>query len=108
MTSQWQKLYPRLAVVMHDLGMVWAAWMSVHWLRYQIWDQSPPLPWWPPEMPLVLVVQGLVLFTMGLYKGIWRFASLPDLWNIIRASVLGALVISVSLFLLNRGIGIRQ
>ncbi len=108
MSTQWQNLKPRLAVVLHDLAMVWAAWMSVFWLRYQIWEQSPPLPWWPPEMPLVLLVQGLVLYTMGLYKGIWRFASLPDLWNIIRATMFGALVISVSLFLLNRLEGVPR
>ncbi len=26
----------------------------------------------------------------GLYRGVWRFASLPDLWNILRAAVFGA------------------
>ena len=39
---------------------------------------------------LVLAAQGAVFWLTGLYKGLWRFASLPDLWNIARASVLGA------------------
>ena len=30
----------------------------------------------------MLVGQALVLWWTGLYRGLWRFASLPDLWNI--------------------------
>ena len=29
-------------------------------------------------------MQGLIFWWTGLYKGLWRFASLPDLWNIVR------------------------
>ena len=36
-----------------------------------------------------MLAQGLVLWWTGLYKGLWRFASLPDLWNIVRAGVVG-------------------
>ena len=36
--------------------------------------------------------RALLFHWTGLYKGVWRFASLPDLWNILRASVIGALV----------------
>ncbi len=49
-----------------------------------------------------MLVQGLVLWWTGLYKGLWRFASLPDLWNILRAGVLGAIGIAIALFLYNR------
>ena len=29
-------IHPRLAVVLHDLGMVWLAWVAANWLRYSI------------------------------------------------------------------------
>ncbi|HZP65825.1 MAG TPA: nucleoside-diphosphate sugar epimerase/dehydratase, partial [Rudaea sp.] len=54
------------------------------------------------EIGIVLAAQGLVFWWTGLYKGLWRFASLPDLWNIVRAGVLGAIAIAVALFLYNR------
>jgi len=95
-------IHPRLAVVLHDLGMVWLAWMATNWLRYSFEPNPPALAWLTPEVGLVLLAQGLVLWWTGLYKGLWRFASLPDLWNIIRAGVLGALGIAVALFLYNR------
>ena len=95
-------IHPRLAVVLHDLGMVWVAWISTNWLRYSLEANPPPFAWFGPEIAIVLFAQGLILWWTGLYKGLWRFASLPDLWNIIRAGVLGSIVIAVALFLYNR------
>jgi hypothetical protein len=42
-----------------------------------------------PEMLLVLIAQGLVLWRVGLYRGLWRFASVPDLFNLAKAAVFG-------------------
>ncbi len=42
---------------------------------------------------IVLVLQGSVLWATGLYKGLWRFASFPDMWNIARASIFGTVAI---------------
>ena len=49
-------------------------------------------------LPLVILIQGLTSYRFGLYRGLWRFASLPDLWNIVRASIVGALCITLALF----------
>jgi FlaA1/EpsC-like NDP-sugar epimerase len=81
---------------------VWIAWISSNWLRYSLELNPPPFVWFTPEIAIALAVQGLVLWWTGLYKGLWRFASLPDLWNILRASVVGTVAIAVALFLYNR------
>jgi FlaA1/EpsC-like NDP-sugar epimerase len=95
-------IHPRLAVVLHDLAMVWLAWIVTNWLRYSLETDPPALSWFSSEIALVLFAQGMVLWWTGLYKGLWRFASLPDLWNIIRAGILGAFAIAIALFLYNR------
>ncbi len=95
-------IHPRLAVVVHDLAMVWIAWISTNWLRYSLEVNPPAFAWFTPEIGIVLLAQGLVLWWTGLYKGLWRFASLPDLWNIMRASVIGSIAIATALFLYNR------
>jgi len=95
-------IHPRLAVVLHDLAMVWIAWISTNWLRYSLVSNPPAFAWFSAEIGIVMLVQGLILWWTGLYKGLWRFASLPDLWNILRASVLGAISIAIALFLYNR------
>lgn len=95
-------VHPRLAVVLHDLLMVWAAWLVANVLRFSLEPDAPAFTLFPPELPVVLLAQGLVLWWTGLYRGLWRFASLPDLWNIARACLFGSLAVFSALFLLTR------
>jgi len=95
-------VHPRLAVVIHDLVMVWFAWMSASWLRSSLFPGEVDLSWMSPEIGIMLLAQGCVLWWTGLYKGLWRFASFPDLWNIVRAAGLGVFAIAIALFLYNR------
>ena len=104
--SGWKDLarvgFPRAAVVAHDLVMVWLAWYGLHQFRYAIQPNAPVLPYLSAEILLVLAAQGLVFWQVGLYRGIWRFASVPDLINIFKASLYGLLAVVLALFLYNR------
>ena len=95
-------LLPRLTVVGHDLLMVWICWQALHHLRYAMLPKPISYPLWSTEMAIVLLAQGLVFWWVGLYRGLWRFASVPDLWNIFKASVVGLLAIALGLALYNR------
>lgn len=96
---RWLK-HPRAAVVLHDLVMVVAAWLIARWLQTEI----GPVPEWSAlwssaAVLMVLAVQAIVLWRTGLYKGLWRFASFPDLWNLVRACALGGLLISIGIMM---------
>ena len=95
-------LLPRLTVVTHDLAMVWVCWQGLHHLRYALLQDPPSFPFWSNEIAIVLVAQGLVFWRVGLYRGLWRFASVPDLWNILKAALLGLLALALGLALYNR------
>ncbi len=95
-------LVPRLMVVGHDLFMVWLCWEALHHLRYAMLPNPPSYPLWSPEIAIVLVAQGLVFWWVGLYRGLWRFASVPDLGNILKASLIGLLALALGLALYNR------
>ncbi|MDQ2972687.1 MAG: polysaccharide biosynthesis protein, partial [Pseudomonadota bacterium] len=101
-------IHPRAVVVVHDLVMTAIAWSLANALRYALLPQSQPPDVITPELAIVLVVQGAIFAWTGLYKGLWRFASLPDLWNILRASVAGALGVGLALFLYSRLQGIPR
>jgi len=90
--------HPRAAVVLHDLVMVTLAWLAAGWIinRSGLQGVVGSLPLFA-ELVLVLLAQGLILWLTGLYKGLWRFASFPDLWNIARAAVFGTLLIITAL-----------
>lgn len=95
-------IHPRLAVVAHDMLMVWLAWTAVSMLRWSLAPNPPPVSLFDTEVWLVLAAQGLIFWWTGLYRGLWRFASVPDIWNIFRACVLGAFAAAITLFLYNR------
>ena len=80
---QWASALPRSAVVLHDLAMVWLSWNGLTLVRYALAGTPVPLPpLWSAETVVVLLAQGLVLWRVGLYRGLWRFASVPDLLNL--------------------------
>jgi FlaA1/EpsC-like NDP-sugar epimerase len=89
---------PRTAVVAHDLFMVWAAWAGLNHFRQSTLEPVVSGPLLSPEMLLILIVQGLIFWQVGLYRGVWRFASIPDLVNIMKASLFGLLAILPLLF----------
>lgn len=93
---------PRAAVVAHDLLMVWLCWSGLTQFRYAMTDTAMTPSFWDPATLLVLVAQGLVFWHVGLYRGVWRFASVPDLMNILKASTFGLLAILLVLFIYNR------
>lgn len=89
-------------MVLHDLFMVWLCWQLLHVVRYAFLPGRYDLSLFSPQVLIVLLSQGVVFWWVGLYRGIWRFASVPDLWNIFKASLLGLLAILVSLTIYNR------
>jgi FlaA1/EpsC-like NDP-sugar epimerase len=86
--------YPRAAVVGHDLVMVAVSWLAAGWIIHRggVTGVNPNLSLMS-ELMLVLTVQGVVFWFTGLYKGLWRFASFPDMWNIARAASFGTILI---------------
>ena len=100
--------HPRLAVVLHDLLAVAGAWGVAIVLRDRLLPEQTPIDYLSLQLLIVTVVQGAVFWWTGLYRGLWRFASLPDLANILRAVVTGALIVTVTLFFYHRAFGVPR
>jgi FlaA1/EpsC-like NDP-sugar epimerase len=90
---------PRFLVVVHDLCMVVLVWVGLRWLASSA--GAPAAPSLIREVVLALVLQGAALQMVGLYRGVWRFASLPDLANIVRGVVIGLVAIVAVTLLAN-------
>jgi FlaA1/EpsC-like NDP-sugar epimerase len=97
----------RAAVILHDLIMAALAWMLAVWARHDfslMLNQSGLLQ----LAPWIVAAQGVILWWTGTYRGLWRFASVADLWNIMRSALLGVLAIALGLFLFNRLEGVPR
>ena len=87
----WIAHLPRLLVVLHDLTMVAATWLLLRWLAGQA--GAPPAAFLLREIAIALAIQGVIFWRVGLYRGVWRFASMPDLVHIASAAFIGVLLI---------------
>ena len=89
--------FRQLLVVVHDLVATAAAILASFYLRFETDGLMARLDGLHLVLPLFLVYAAVVYQLFGLYKGKWRFASLPDLSNIFRAVT----VLAVSLLVLD-------
>ena len=93
----------RILVLLHDLLMIAVAWVGAYLVRFSIEGSSEPyLNSALAVLPAVIVIQWVFFWYFGLYRGIWRFASLPDLVRIIKAVAMGVLVMALALFFFSR------
>ncbi len=111
-----RRAYSRLKVydnrslaILHDLLMIPVAWLGAYWLRFNL----EPLPgvYFSAALEallVVVVIQALAFRIFGLYRGVWRFASLPDLIRIGKAVLIGTAFSAVTLFLIARMEGIPR
>jgi FlaA1/EpsC-like NDP-sugar epimerase len=95
------------AALAHDLLSVPLAWCLAYWLRLEIFT---PLfiDSMVNSLAVILPIQLTAFILFGLYRGIWRFASLPDLQRIIKAVLAGTAANLLVLFLLTRLEGIPR
>lgn len=104
-----ERLRSRFAALAHDLLMIPAAWFGAYWVRFNL----EPVPFeffrFAVEiLPLVVLIQGTLFWHFGLYRGIWRFASMPDLIRITKSVAFGAGAVAIGIFLLTRMEGIPR
>src|SRR3989442_49218 len=98
--SQWRS---RWAAFAHDFSCIPIAWFGAYWLRFNLSDiPQEILSEALNTLPWVLVFQTVAFWIFGLYRGVWRFASLPDLTRIVKAIAMGSLMTLLALFLVTR------
>jgi FlaA1/EpsC-like NDP-sugar epimerase len=86
-------------IFLHDLAMVVLAWLGAYWLRFNL--EIPPEfahSMWT-ALGIVVPVQGAVFYAFGLYRGLWRFASVSDLKRILLACGVAGLATPAALLM---------
>src|SRR6201999_2170814 len=79
-----------------DLCAVAGAWLAAYLIRF---NGFVPVEFWSGAVRTlvwVLPVYGVMFRIFGLYRGMWVFASLPDLMRISKAIMSGALIAMVA------------
>jgi FlaA1/EpsC-like NDP-sugar epimerase len=88
--------------VLHDTAAAAASWLLAYELRFnfEVSDFYAGLMF--VDLVWILPIQAFVCWRAGMYRGLWRYASLTDLRRILVAAGIGALAIAMLVLLLQR------
>ncbi|MGC1818718.1 MAG: nucleoside-diphosphate sugar epimerase/dehydratase [Casimicrobiaceae bacterium] len=84
----------------HDVCVTAVAWIAIYWLRFNLDLREPFVGDMWSTLAWILPLQATIFLSLGLYRGLWRYASLPDLQRIMLAAGLGAILIPLVLVML--------
>ena len=95
--------------VVHDLLMIPMAWGLAYWLRFNLGviPEEFRYPAWLALLALI-PIQAAVFWFFGLYRGVWRYASVQDLLRILKSVAVGVFVSVVVLFVATRLEGVPR
>jgi len=86
------RYWRRALAFFHDLVACAASWLGAFWLRFNLEGIPPPFDEIAMRSAIMVVpLHGALFLAFGLYRGLWRFASLPDLRRILVAVGVGAI-----------------
>lgn len=90
-----------LMAVLHDMVAVTLAWIFAYLLRFNFTLPEEYFASMLNSLQYVLPLQALVFWRFGLYRGVWRFASIPDLKRILAAVGVAALGVATLIAMLH-------
>ncbi|MEQ1603118.1 MAG: polysaccharide biosynthesis protein [Methylophilaceae bacterium] len=94
---QYSRAWRTGIVFLHDAIASVLALSGAYWLRFNLSIPSEFLvPLWQTALWIV-PLQALVFIKFGLYRGVWRFASVPDLKRILVAIFVATSIVTVVL-----------
>jgi len=90
------------AMLLVDGLLVALAYLSAHALRFE--GEIPPQQWDNIEktLPFILAVKLSAFYYFNLYRGMWRYTSIVDLQNVLKASSLALVVVALAILFLYR------
>lgn len=94
-----------LSAFIHDIAVTILAWILAYWLRFNF--NIPANFYYSMWLNLtwILPLQVSLFFMFGLYQGVWRFASTPDLKRILKAVSIGGLLMA-AIYLMLKPFGV--
>ena len=101
--------FNRWTAFVHDLIWVPVSLSGAYLLRFNL-EGIPQAYYFSLFLLIALAipVQGVVFWFFGVYRGLWRFASVPDLIRILKAVFVGALLLAVIIAFSTHLVGIPR
>lgn len=95
-------------VLCMDIVLIILAHYLAYVVRFEDVHNDPLFKQFAPLLPLVLLIKLPIFYIFDLYRGMWRYTSMVDLLNIIKATIMSAVILITLLLLTNRFIGFSR
>jgi FlaA1/EpsC-like NDP-sugar epimerase len=95
----------RIIVICCDIFLIAFSYYFSFMIRFEMDIPSPFFLTMLTTLPLVIIIRFGSFWYFGLYRGMWRFASIDDLLSIIKAISAGSVLIILFLYLINQFLG---
>ena len=82
---------------LHDFLAIIFSWFLAYAVRFNFSIPDEHLQVLYTALPFIILISALSFYFVGLYRGIWRFASITDLKRIVASSFL-AILLSMAFF----------
>ena len=92
----------------HDFVASAVAWLLAFWIRFNLDIPKELSPLIFNTLMYVVPLQAILFWKFGLYRGIWRYASIPDLQRILLAVIVAALAVPTLLVLLRIAVNVPR
>jgi len=94
--------------LLHDIAAAMIAWISAYLLRFNFAIPEDFATSMLQSLSWVVSLQAFIFIVFGLYRGVWRFASVSDLKRIFLAIAAATALITAALFMLQTDIVIPR
>jgi FlaA1/EpsC-like NDP-sugar epimerase len=86
-----------LLAFLHDAVALAGSWVAAYLLLQRQGSNTESLAFLGWALALALAVQGLVNAAFGVYQGIWRYSSVPDVQRIVAGAIAGTGIMGLAL-----------
>jgi UDP-GlcNAc:undecaprenyl-phosphate GlcNAc-1-phosphate transferase len=88
-----------------DMTLATVALVSAYLIRFESFGTSVSLPLFISALPIVVPIQLAAFVLLGMYRILWRYISVVDIFVMTRATIAGTLVAGIVVLLLQRQLG---
>jgi FlaA1/EpsC-like NDP-sugar epimerase len=91
-----------MAVISSDIGLICLSYVSAFAVRFEMGIPPGIARVMLHTLPLVVLVRFATFWHFGLYRGLWRFASVIDIFQIIKSVLISSVLLILTLYMINR------
>ena len=84
--------YRRVAIILANLVFIAAAYILAFFLRFEF---ALPHQYYDlifKTLPILILIKGVTFYYFGLFSGLWKYVSIEDIWQILKANVVASLI----------------